>query len=105
MKKAKEKCGLEMPILIYFYSNQNCSNCLKQGYEITNLRTELYNENEMLRVYTYDGSMNDSIVVKTSRKEFNITTYPTMVLMKNNVSIIEGLHTKDQMKQELTILN
>lgn len=102
MNKAKEQCNFTMPVLIYFYTNTGtCPDCIDQGYEINSLRTEMYANGQMLRVYAYDGSMNDSAVVRSLMSEQGVVTLPSVVLINNGSILLEGLHSKDQMIVEL----
>ncbi|MCD6227752.1 hypothetical protein J7J90_04650 [Candidatus Micrarchaeota archaeon] len=99
MMKAREKCNIDFPILIYFYHNPDCEECVNQGYEITKLRKEMNDKNILLRVYAFDGAMNDSIVVKMFIKEYNITKFPsTIIITTNKTTITEGFHDKEYLK-------
>jgi len=98
MTKARQKCNLTVPILIYFYSNLDCKDCEQQGYEITKLRT---NYIKMLRVYAFDGAMNQSAVIRTLIKEFNITKYPSTVLITNETKVLAGFYNEQQIKEIL----
>ena len=55
MKKINERCGTKMHSILYFYTTaNNCSECTKQGYVLTDLR-EKYPE---LRVYSFDYNID-----------------------------------------------
>ncbi len=50
MKRISERCGQKSVFVLYFYSNDSCSDCTKQGYVLTSLK-EKY---PALRVYSFD---------------------------------------------------
>lgn len=55
MKKAEDKCDLEVTSIIYFYSNQDdCHDCEKQGYILTDIRQNYPN----VRVYAFDYNLD-----------------------------------------------
>ncbi len=54
MKKITERCGQKPIFVLYFYNNNDCSDCTKQGYVLTSLR-EKYPD---LRVYSFDYNLD-----------------------------------------------
>lgn len=58
MQKATERCNLNIESIIYFYGREDCEDCGKQGYILTDLRQE-YPE---LRVYSFDYYMDLSAI-------------------------------------------
>lgn len=58
MIKISDKCKKTPLSIIYFYSNNNCADCEKEGYVLTSLR-ETYPE---LRVYSFDYSLDVSAI-------------------------------------------
>lgn len=56
MKKAEDKCDLKVTSIIYFYSNleEECDDCDKQGYILTDIRQN-YPE---VRVYAFDYNLD-----------------------------------------------
>jgi len=58
MKKIKERCGENSIFILYFYKNDNCEDCTKQGYVLTALR-EKYPD---LRVYSFDYNLDLSAI-------------------------------------------
>lgn len=54
-KKINQKCGEKFVPLLYFYTTaNNCTECVKQGHVLTKLRHKYPN----LRVYSFDYSLN-----------------------------------------------
>jgi hypothetical protein len=63
MKKITERCGQKSIFILYFYKNDNCDDCTKQGYVLTSLREKYPN----LRVYSFDYNLDlSSIKAMTS---------------------------------------
>jgi hypothetical protein len=58
MQKARERCDLNIESIIYFYGREDCEDCGKQGYILTDLRQD-YPE---LRVYSLDYFIDLSAV-------------------------------------------
>jgi len=54
MKKITERCGQKSIFILYFYNNDNCTDCTKQGYVLTSLREKYPN----LRVYSFDYNLD-----------------------------------------------
>lgn len=54
MKKITERCGDKPIFILYFYNNDNCGECTKQGYVLTSLRETYPN----LRVYSFDYNLD-----------------------------------------------
>lgn len=78
--KAKEQCDYHTPLIIYFYNNKNCTDCNEQGNELTTARDELSDRNQLIRTYTFDGGINESIVVSSLENKYNITSYPSLII-------------------------
>ena len=76
MKELGEKCNFKPVTLVYFYSNEDCSDCTKQGFVLTALR-EKY---PLLRVYAFDADL-DLSAIKTLQTITNAPgTVPSMVI-------------------------
>ena len=59
MQKIAEKCGKPPLTIIYFYSTDNsCADCEREGYVLTDLRTQF----PELRVYSFDYNLDISAV-------------------------------------------
>ncbi len=55
MKKAEDKCDFKTTSIIYFYSNKDdCHDCEKQGYILTDIRQNYPN----VRVYAFDYNLD-----------------------------------------------
>lgn len=63
MKKITERCGQKSIFILYFYKNEKCDDCTRQGYVLTELRQKYPN----LRVYSFDYNLDlSSIKAMTS---------------------------------------
>lgn len=58
MKKITERCGQKPIFILYFYDNDTCTDCTKQGYVLTSLREKYPN----LRVYSFDYNLDLSAI-------------------------------------------
>jgi len=58
MQKARERCDLNIESIIYFYGREDCEDCRKQGYVLTDVRKD-YLE---LRVYSFDYFLDVSAI-------------------------------------------
>ncbi len=58
MQKASERCKLNIESIIYFYGREECKDCQKQGFVLTDLRQD-YPE---LRVYSLDYYLDLSAI-------------------------------------------
>lgn len=58
MKRITERCGQKSVFVLYFYTNDNCADCVKQGYVLTTLREKYPN----LRVYSFDYNLDLSAI-------------------------------------------
>ncbi len=58
MKEITARCGQKSIFVLYFYNNDNCADCTKQGYVLTSLREKYPN----LRVYSFDYNLDLSAI-------------------------------------------
>ena len=88
MKKIRERCGEKSIFILYFYKNNDCSDCTKQGYVLTTLR-EKYPD---LRVYSFDYNL-DLSAIKTMISIYNVPdNLPAIVI---NGKVYSGFKTVD----------
>lgn len=77
-KKINQKCGGKLVPLLYFYTTaNNCTECTKQGYVLTELREKYPN----LRVYSFDYNL-DLSALEALKRIFKIedTKLPAIVI-------------------------
>ncbi len=94
MKAITKRCGQKSVFILYFYTtSENCSECVKQGYVLTDLR-EKY---PALRVYSFDYGLNLS-AVETLIKVYNVqdTKLPALV---SDGNIYTGFHSVEDIEK------
>jgi hypothetical protein len=58
MKQISDRCHIPAIFILYFYSNSNCDDCIRQGYVLTALRQKY----PTLRVYSFDYNLDLSAI-------------------------------------------
>lgn len=58
MKELAEKCNFKPVTIVYFYSNQDCEECDRQGYVLT----ALHEKYSTVRVYSFDADLDLSAI-------------------------------------------
>lgn len=92
MKKMRERCGEKSIFILYFYKNNNCDDCTKQGYVLTALR-EKYPE---LRVYSFDYNL-DLSAIKTMISIYKVQdNLPAIVI---NGKVYNGMKTLEEIEK------
>lgn len=75
-KKLQEVCDDDSVLVLYFYSNENCEDCVQQGTDILSARDA---SSENVLIYSFDGDIGSSIA-EGFMTQYNITTYPSVVI-------------------------
>jgi hypothetical protein len=75
-KELDEKCNFKPVTLVYFYSNEDCTDCTKQGYVLTALRQKY----PLLRVYSFDANLDLSAIKTLQTVTKAPGTLPSMVI-------------------------
>jgi len=79
-KKMNERCGENSTLLVYFYSNKNCTECETQGDDILEVRDELQGSgNATIKIYSFDGELG-SPVADALKEQFSVTSYPSIII-------------------------
>jgi len=92
MKKITERCGEKSIFVLYFYKNENCDDCTKQGYVLTNLREKYPN----LRVYSFDYNLDVS-AIKAMTSIYKVTdNLPAIVI---NGKVYNGFKTVEEIEK------
>ena len=102
MQKVKERCGSNQAnnglSVMYFYSNEgDCSDCEKEGFVLTKLRSD-YPE---LLVYSFDYNL-DLSTLQTLVSVYNIENKLPAILI--NDKVYYGFKSVDDMKKALPML-
>ena len=92
MKKITERCGEKSIFVLYFYKNDNCDDCTKQGYVLTSLREKYPN----LRVYSFDYNL-DNAAIKAMISIYKVTdNLPAIVI---NGKVYSGFKTVEEIEK------
>jgi hypothetical protein len=96
-KRMKERCSDNSTLLVYFYSNSNCSACKQQGDDILRARDETLGKVPQVRIFSFDGDLG-SPVANGLKAQFNVTRYPSIVI---NGRLYPGVQSKDSVVADL----
>ena len=92
MKRITERCGQKSIFILYFYKNDNCDDCTKQGYVLTNLK-EKYPD---LRVYSFDYNL-DLSAIRAMISIYKVTdNLPAIVI---NGKVYSGLQSIEEIEK------
>lgn len=95
-KKISARCGVKSAFILFFYTTaENCGECEKQGFVLTDLR-DRYPE---LRVYSFDYSV-DLSAVKAMLQIYKIkdTELPALVL---DDELLTGFHSIEELESRV----
>jgi hypothetical protein len=94
MKRITERCGEKSSFILYFYKNDNCTDCTKQGYVLTSLKEKYPN----LRVYYFDYNL-DLSAIKTMTSIYKISdNLPSLVI---NSKVYSGFKSPEEIEKLL----
>ena len=93
-KKINQKCGTKRIPLLYFYTTaQNCTECTKQGFVLTEMRKKYPN----LRVYSFDYNLDLSALHALLQiYKIDDTKLPAIVVDERKIT---GFQTSDQIEK------
>ena len=92
MKKITERCGQKPIFILYFYKNDNCDDCTKQGYVLTSLRENYPN----LRVYSFDYKL-DLSAIKAMISIYKVPdNLPALII---NGKVYSGLQSVEEIEK------
>lgn len=92
MKKITARCGEKSIFILYFYKNDNCSECTKQGYILTSLK-EKYPD---LRVYSFDYNL-DLSAIKAMKSIYKVSDSMPAIVINGNV--YNGFKTQEEIEK------
>ncbi|MEA1909506.1 MAG: hypothetical protein U9M89_00555, partial [Patescibacteria group bacterium] len=92
IQEAKDRCGADIDVVLYFYSNDHdeCNRCDDQGYVLSYLQNQVGYEN--IKMYSFDVR-SDSPSVKTLMDLNDVEKAPLMVI--NDISYDEYLSLEE----------
>lgn len=98
MNKVREKCGTKNEFIVYFYS-KDCTECTKQGYVLTKLRSD-YPE---LRVYSFDYNIDVSAVKTLININKVKNTAPALLIGDENYYGYRTVEDLEKIIPQLTV--
>ncbi len=92
MKEITQRCGQKSIFILYFYKNDKCDDCTKQGFVLTSLREKYPN----LRVYSFDFNL-DLSAIKAMTSIYKVPdSLPALVI---NGKVYSGFQTIEEIEK------
>lgn len=90
-RKIAERCGKKISPILYFYTTKdNCSECTRQGYVLSELRAR----NDHLRVYSFDYALaTPALKSLISLYKVRDTELPTLVIGEKKYTGFQDIET------------
>ena len=96
LKKAKDVCGFDYDLILYFYSNQgDCDECEQQGFVLS----ALHKKYPDLNIYSFDINIDDP-ALNGIKEIHHVAKAPASVI--NNQTFV-GFMDKDAIEQTLQL--
>jgi hypothetical protein len=98
-KKINQRCGLKRIPVLYFYTTaENCTECTKQGFVLTELRQKYPN----LRVYSFDYAL-DLSALRALIKIYHIedTKLPALVVNEKKVTGFQSIEDIEKLEPKI----
>jgi len=86
-------CGTRIPTILYFYTNQDCPECTKQG----RVGPELKKKRPDVMIYAFDADLGTP-VVDALQKINAVTIFPSLVV---NGKTLAGFQSVEQIEQKI----
>jgi glutaredoxin len=95
MRKVNNECGVEYPLLLYFYSNLgDCPSCQEQGYVLN----YLHRKYPSLNIYSFDINIENT-ALDTIKKIYKVESTPAIVI---NDDAYFGFKDRDELEKLLS---
>ncbi len=91
LNDVKEICDDDSISVLYFYSNQNCTDCRTQGVILSFLKEKF---KEKLLIFSLDSDFNQEPLLVLVKNSFNISKSPTLVVNRDRY---EGFMNKEKL--------
>ena len=93
LKQTEEVCKNEQDSVsvLYFYSNQQCPDCVTQGMVLTYLKDKF---KEKLLVFALDSDFAQEPLIGILKDSYNITSVPSLIIQNEPY---QGLKTKEEL--------
>jgi hypothetical protein len=83
------KCESNSSLILYFYSNEDCPDCIRQGTVLSFLKK---NDPERVKVFALDAGL-DINIVGLLKSIYNVTSTPTLVIAEKTYSGFQPLES------------
>ena len=94
-QRIKENCQAEHVSVLYFYSNEECTECGAQSTVLSYLKEKL---KDKLLVFSIDADFREESMVEILKQTYNITKIPSVVIED---TVFDKLIGKDDLTQEI----
>lgn len=95
LSDVRETCKDDVVSILYFYSNNDCSDCRTQGVILSFLKDKF---KERLLIFSLDSDFTEEPLLGLVKRSFNITKSPTLIISGDK---IEGFIDKDKLLNNL----
>lgn len=101
-KKINQKCGTKnIPILYFYTTANNCTECIKQGFVLTELRAKYPN----VRVYSFDYNLELSALKALIRiNKIDDTKLPALVINNKTFTGLKSIEEIEKLEPMITKL-
>lgn len=98
-KKINQKCGTKRIPILYFYTTaENCTECTKQSFVLTDLRAKY----PYIRVYSFDYNLDLSALRALLRVyKVDDTKLPTLVINENTVTGFQTVENIEKIEPKI----
>ena len=93
VQRINAHCGTRIPTVLFFYTNQNCPDCTKQGL----VGPPLKQKRPDVMIYALDTDLKTPIV-NALQQVYGVTTYPSLVV---NGQTASGYQSVEQIEQKI----
>jgi|SRR3989344_1983603 len=91
--QTKEICDIDTISLLYFYSNNDCEDCVSQGLILTYLKDKFKRN---LLIFSLDSDFIEEPMLRIIKEDYNITKVPTIIIGNEK---FEGLTKKEELEK------
>lgn len=93
VQRINQECPQKISTILFFYTNQNCPECTRQGEIGPPLKKEMPN----VMIYAFDADLG-SAAVQALEKIYGVRSYPALVV---NGKTLEGYQPKEKVESLL----
>ena len=91
LKQTEGVCKKDSVSILYFYSNQNCPDCVTQGMILTYMKDKF---KDKLLVFALDSDFGEEPIINILKDSYSITSVPAMIIQDKKY---DGLKTREEL--------